>query len=188
MNGSYAKFAVGLSLFLVLGLGSAFYAQQPPATREPAEVRLEYARTQLALAKVEFEEANDSNTHVPGTISLVTLNRLRGNVTAAEELVALAQEYRSGDIASTQLCYAQSKARVAELDYSLAKQQRQRSPESITRYRLERLRLTAELTRLRLEMWQEPKHIPSLIDEMQWQIDRLGEEVLDLHRRLERLE
>ena len=34
-------------------------------------------------------------------------------------------------------------------------------------------------------MWKDPDYLPSLVDQMQWQIDRLTEQVIELRNRLD---
>ena len=49
---------------------------------------------------------------------------------------------------------------------------------------MKRLRAKADIATLRLEMWRSDKYVHSLIDQMQWQIDRLTEQIIDLNHRV----
>jgi hypothetical protein len=43
----------------------------------------------------------------------------------------------------------------------------------------------AEIARLRLALWEDPANVPSIIDEMQMQIDQLTDHVVDLLDQIE---
>ncbi|MEZ6072891.1 MAG: hypothetical protein R3C10_22165 [Pirellulales bacterium] len=48
--------------------------------------------------------------------------------------------------------------------------------------------LKAEVAQLRAEMWREHSYEPLLVEQLQWQIDRLAEEVVELNHRVQELE
>ena len=41
------------------------------------------------------------------------------------------------------------------------------------------------MAQIRVELWKDPAYLPSLMDRMQWQIDRLTEEVVELRERVD---
>ena len=56
-------------------------------------------------------------------------------------------------------------------------------------FEMAELRLKSEIAKLRLEIWSHPgTNVLSLMDHMHWQLERVSEEVLDLQRRVDKLE
>ena len=56
---------------------------------------------------------------------------------------------------------------------------------AVTAVNIERLKTQLDMAEVRLELLKRPNYVPSLIDEMQWHIDQLTNEVIDLRHRLE---
>ena len=50
---------------------------------------------------------------------------------------------------------------------------------------MRRLEAMLEMAEIHLELLNRPNYVPSLIDEMQWHIDQLTNEVIDLRHQLE---
>jgi len=56
---------------------------------------------------------------------------------------------------------------------------------AVSEINIERLRTILAMAEIRLEMVKRPDYVPSLIDEMQWHIDLLTNEVIELRHQLE---
>ncbi|HIE99484.1 MAG TPA: hypothetical protein EYG03_12055 [Planctomycetes bacterium] len=54
---------------------------------------------------------------------------------------------------------------------------------------IKEFRLKAEVAELRMAIWNNPEtNVLSLLDHMHWQLERVSEEVLDLQKRVDKLE
>lgn len=73
---------------------------------------------------------------------------------------------------------------VARADLESAQRSNQRRAGSVSETGIRRLQAKLELAELRLELLRNPTYVPSLIDEMQWHIDQLTDEIIDLRHRL----
>ena len=156
-------------------------------TDKPTSVRTQYHDVLVQIAEVELQIANEANRKTPGVYVAQTMARLKTNVDVAQKLrERAAMDY--GDMPEAHVLYAEARAQLAEKDYLTAVEVSKRNPNSIPELRLEKIRLNAELAKLRVEMWKHPGNVSSLVDHMQWEIDQLSQEILQLHKRLERLE
>lgn len=184
------------SLFVCLITGSLvsgalLFGQEPPqpATAAPAEdLRVRYAKACLQLAQVELQRAEELQSKVPGAGKTTRIDWLKGNVQVAEKHLEIAREYEHGSTMPLQAAYADAAAKAAEKDFQSAKSVRERHPEAIPELKLESLRLKAEVARLRAELWRDPANLPSLLDQMQWQIDRLTEALIEVDQRVRVIE
>ncbi len=152
----------------------------PP--EEPVAVR--YARASLELAKIELKKLEEQNKKVPRVVPAIIVERAKMNVKVAEAQVEQAIGPSAGGTANVHIRYAEERVKVAELEFEKAKEARRRNPDAVIELEVERLRLVAETARLRLAMWRDPVYLPSLLDQMQWELDRVSEEVVELNKRV----
>lgn len=172
-----------------VGLCVAAWAAQPEDNPSRDRIlSLQFAQANLNLAQIELQIALEDNRKVAGTVPDILIERLRMNVTVAAAQVEQALGPSTPGAMNVHLRYAEERARVARLDFQKAEAARKKQPESITDLQFERLRLEANVASLRLAIWRNPIFLPSLLDQMQWQIDRLGDEIIELHKRVDRAE
>ncbi len=161
-------------------------AQQPRGnfSQEPISVR--YARASLELAKVELKKLMNAEKEVPRVIPPIILERAKANVKVAEAQLEQALLPSTGGAVNVHIRYAEERVKVAELELEKARKAKARNPNAVLDVEIERLELVAETARLRLAMWRDPVYLPSLLDQMQWQLDRLSEEIIELNKRVEK--
>lgn len=154
---------------------------QSTAVERPEDVRIRYAEVKLELAKVELQLLLDANKKMP-VISQPLIERKRANIRVAEELVRAARRTsESGDATQIHLVDAKEESDLAKRRYMKALELKDREV-VYSDLEMKQLQLLAESAQLRLEIWNDPRQTLSLIQHMQWQIERLSEEVLDLRK------
>ena len=156
-------------------------------TGTSSSVQVQYHDILVQIAEVDLQIAAESNRKAPGSFPGQTIERLQTNVNVARQLHERAT-LGYGDMPEAHVLYAEARAQLSENNYRSAIKARELDPDSVPELKLEKIRLSAELARLRLEMWKHPESLTSLVDHMQWEIDQLSQEILQLHKRLERLE
>lgn len=177
------------AIFLGLCLAAKTVAEkeQPPASVAGRdEQRVAFAAACLKLARAELAEAEDLNQRVAKSVSEFEVERLRRCVALAQNNYSYAQQ--GVDYSQSIAEYVQARAELAELDLKLAEELKAQHPDDISELELEKLRRYAEVCRLRVALSAEPVSTMSIIDHLHWETHRLSEEILQLNRRLERLE
>jgi hypothetical protein len=151
-----------------------------PDSGKQESARVRYARVYLALAKLDVQIANDRNKQVPETLPPAIMIVLEQRVALAEQWLRAAQpdsDTKPGDIA---VKIAEIYLKTAEANYAQAERVNRISP--LLPRALERLRLKVELAQSALATAKQldPSAPESLL---QFEIDRLREEVADMHVR-----
>ena len=191
------KRAIMALLFVALVTPAAFAAEtaddeRPRAGPAPlyfSKVYEDYAEASVALAEVELRIARESNRRVPHVFSEVDLERRAMNLAVANDRLNVART--TSEVGTTVPLFiqqAREKAATTARVYERAREMQQLYGPSVSELVLERHRLAANVARLRLKVWEDPHHLLSLVDRMQWQIDRLSDEVVDLHKQVEMLQ
>jgi hypothetical protein len=150
--------------------------KQDSAKQEPARVR--YARAYLALAKLDVQIAGERNKQVPETLPPAIMIVLEQRVALAEQWLKAADgDAKPGDIA---VKIAEIYVKTAEANYKQAERVNKISP--MQPLALERVRLKLALAQVALATAKEldPASPEALL---QFEIDRLREEVADMHIR-----
>lgn len=150
------------------------------------EQRVAFAAACLKLAEAELAEAEDLNRRVENAVSEFEVERLKKCVALAQNNYSYAQQ--GVDYSQSIAEYVQARADLAELDLKMAEEVKAKHPDHISDAELAKLRCYAEVCRLRVALSDEPVSTMSIIDHLHWETHRLSEEVLQLNRRLERLE
>lgn len=182
-----------VAVCLTIGLLASLYLDRQGvstvmAADAPDSIGVRYADACLRLAKLELTRALELNERVPRAKSATRIDWLKANVAAAEEQVRIAREYQQGSTMPLQAAYADATAMSATAEFQAAKQFAESNPGVMSELQLDKLQLQAEIAGLRAEMWRDSSNLPSLVDQMQWQIDRLTEEVIELDQRVRALE
>jgi hypothetical protein len=173
-------------LSLASGLPSLASAAEAPPKQDGGKAdsgkqesaRVRYARTYLALAKLDVQIANDRNKQVPETLPPAIMIVLQQRVALAEQWLKAAQgDGKPGEIA---IKIGEIYLKTAEANYAQAERVNRVSP--LNPRALERLRIKIELAQSALASAKELD--PSSADGLlQFQIERLREEVADMHVR-----
>ncbi len=179
-----------VTLALVASMGGAIcFAQESgeqPDGLDPYELAIQHAKTNLDLADVELKRHLEMNAKQSGVVPRLTIERLRSDLAVAEEKYNQARLASTGGPERVRLRHAEEKVRVAKIDLD-AGRQLQKSGE-IKSLEFKRLYLKHKLAELNLVLIQNPENYVTLMDIMQHQIDRMGDEILSLDQRLTILE
>lgn len=175
-----------------LGFGQEIAAVRPEDSAEQAsesveqELSILYTKTNLSIAELELQRALELNKDSQEVIPKLTIERLRSNLTVAQE------QYRQAKLASSEgpqlvrLRHAEERARLARVDWETAKKMQEKN--AISDWEFKRLKLKYDLATLNLALLKHPKGYATLVDNMQNQIDRLGEDFILLEQRVAKLE
>jgi hypothetical protein len=176
---------------LVLGASLALWTTHhlpPSRADEPAGARsahddlhARYAEARLTLAELDLEKATLLEKHGSGRIVPdQEWRRLRGRVAVLREIVETHRERPHGTGIDGQRARARAAVKIADEDLAQARAIHEHGETPFTELAVRRFETKAEIARLRLAIWDDPANVPSIIDEMQMQIDQLTDHVVDL--------
>ena len=157
--------------------------QQDSNELSTRELVILYTKTKMDLAQVELDWVNEKS---PGVVPKPRVERHRSELEVAKEQYNQAKLASSGGLEKIRLCHATEKVRLARIDLNVGKKLREKN--SISELALERLRLRYELAELNLAMLKNPENYVTLIEALQGQIDRLGQELVAIDSRVTKLE
>ncbi|HEX3658392.1 MAG TPA: hypothetical protein VHV55_21560 [Pirellulales bacterium] len=146
------------------------------------ELDVRYMRVRLALSKLELDRVQQINKRIPGTFTKAAVEAIDHSVTIDEEqLKALTQ--KGGQRIPLYIIAAEANLSAAQQSLQRVLAINQQNPGTISPMEVERLRLTAELASVGLEKARsiKPQNESQFL---QWQIDRLREDLYQLHTRL----
>jgi hypothetical protein len=150
------------------------------------ELTVLYTKTNLSIAELELQQALELNQGDRKIVPRLTVERLRSNLAVAKEQYRQAMLESSDGPERVRLRHAQEKVRVAKADLEVA--QKLKEQKALGSWEEQRLELQYDLARLHLALLQHPGGYRTLLDGMQRQLDRYGEEILALEQRITKLE
>jgi hypothetical protein len=164
-------------------------AEQSLAEFSPAELQVLYAEQRLALAKLNLERAERANKLADRAVGPREVHRLSNHVDLTRRQLAIAKENPRTTAKQTNLASAEIAVANASADLATALKANEMTTDvklaAVSELNIERLRTILAMAEIRLEMVKRPDYVPSLIDEMQWHIDQLTNEVIDLRHQLD---
>jgi len=171
-----------LILLAAIGGAASLVADEPTAERSPHdELHRKYAEARLELAELDLEKADLLDAQGSGrTVSEHDRRRLRTRVAVLRELVAANHDPSNGVGIQGQRVRARAGLQLAKDDLEEAKAIHDRDPSDFTALAVRRYQSKADIAGLRLALLDDPANVPSLIDQMQMQIDLLTDQVIDL--------
>lgn len=169
-----------LAVCLVTSVGVVRADGDPPSD-DSSVLHLRYAEARLKLAKLDLDRALAADRQAGDRVTSDTdTRRLRARIRVLEGQVEANRLHPHGNGIHGQRARARAAAEVAEEDLQAIRAVRERNPQAAAEIDVERYATRAEIARLRVALWEDPTNVPSLIDEMQLQIDQLTDHVLDL--------
>jgi hypothetical protein len=139
----------------------------------------------LRLAELDVERAAEANLVVPGSIGGRELERLRNHVEVMRRQVDIARTHSRISAREATIAAVEAIRENARADLAAAVEANQRTPGTISRVNVDRLRAKAELADIRLALCRSPGFELSLLAEMQWSIEQLTDEVIDLRHQID---
>lgn len=202
-GGIFAGLLVRPAWLILLGLaaslpGGAAGAAEPvtAGTTEllselsPAELQIRYAENRLRLAELTLKRAQRANQLSPDAVGPQEVARLTRHVELTRRQVEIARNRPRTTVKQTNLAAAEVAVANAKSELVAARKANMRTASdakvaAVTAINIARLEAALAMAEVRLELLRRPSYVPSLIDEMQWHIDQLTNEVIDLRHRLE---
>ena len=156
----------------------------------PADLQLRYAESRQQLAELNLERANQANQLVPNAVGPREVARLTRHVDLTRRQAELARENPRTTVKQTNLAAAEIAVANVRDDLEAARKANERTAKdvklaAVTAVNMRRLEAMLEMAEIHLELLNRPNYVPSLIDEMQWHIDQLTNEVIDLRHQLD---
>jgi len=156
----------------------------------PAELQIRYAETRQQLAELNLERANKANQLVPNAVGPREVARLSRHVDLTRRQADIATENPRTTVKQTNLAAAEIAVANVRDDLVAARKANERTAKdvklaAVAAVNMKRLEAMLEMAEIHLELLSRPNYVPSLIDEMQWHIDQLTNEVIDLRHQLE---
>lgn len=149
------------------------------------DLQLRYAMARLKLAELDLQRAVTLNKPTPNAIGALEITRLTNHVRLMQRQVEIAEGKPQSSAREVGLAAAELACETAQADLDAARAANKRAEGAVKKVNLQRLETKLEIAQIRLELYKNPDFVPSPIDEMQWHIDQLTEQLIDLRHRLE---
>jgi hypothetical protein len=149
------------------------------------DVQVRYAMAKLKLAELDLQRAVKLNRPVANAIGALEITRLTNHVRLMQRQLEIAQGRPQSSAREVAMAAAELARDTAQADLDAARAANRRTEGAIKEINIQRLETKLEIAEIRLELFRNPAYVPSPIDEMQWHIDQLTEQLIDLRHRLE---
>lgn len=149
------------------------------------DVRTRYAMARLKLAELDLQRAVKLNRPMANAIGALEITRLTNHLRLMQRQLEIAQGKPQSSAREVGLAAAELAVETAQADLDAARAVNKRTEGAIKEINVKRLETKLDIAEIRLELYRNPDFIPSPIDEMQWHIDQLTEQLLDLRHRVE---
>jgi hypothetical protein len=176
----WAFIAAVLVAIVARGPLESAWAEDPPAagsdgsdspTEEVTDVQIRYALAKLKLAELDLQRAVKLNRPVSNSIGALEITRLTNHVRLMQRQVEIAQGKPQSSAREVALVAAELARETAQADLDAALAANKRTEGAIKE--------------INIKLFRNPTYVPSPIDEMQWHIDQLTEQLIDLRHRLD---
>lgn len=149
------------------------------------DLQLRYAMARLKLAELDLQRAVTLNKPTPNAIGALEITRLTNHVRLMQRQVEIAQGKPQSSAREVGFAAAELACETAQADLDAARAANKRAEGAVKKVNMQRLETKLEIAQIRLQLYKNPDFVPSPIDEMQWHIDQLTEQLIDLRHRVE---
>jgi len=160
-------------------------AAPPPVAAAATDLQVRYAQARLRLAELDLERAIAANAASAHSVGDREVQRLRTHVEMLKHQVEIARSHPRTAARQAATVAAEAACTDARADLDAALRANERTPGTVTGINVERLRAKLELAEVRLAMCKSPDYELSLLAELEWNIEQLTDEVIDLRHRVE---
>lgn len=150
-------------------------------------IEVQLAKARLALAKVELDRVLKANERIGTAYTDSTVALLRSNLDMAAARLKALSGGNAADVRAAHLRELESDLAIAELRWKTAVQLHKSVPTSIDAEQVEARRLRVEVARLALARARQPAHETTPLELMQWQLNRLQQQLLDVTVRVDEI-
>ncbi|MBI2826235.1 MAG: hypothetical protein HYX69_16260 [Planctomycetia bacterium] len=167
--------------------------REPADAKQPADalpasnlhdLELRYATVYLKLAELDLQKLLNLQKRVSGAISSSQIDRVDGLVRVAQDNLRLIDEGKASRSALN-LARAKEAVRTAEQVFKTAQQVSRSTTGAISEIDLDRARLTVDLERLSLAKAEAAAASDSPLDDLQWELDQMRDDMQRLRYRIE---
>lgn len=156
-----------------------------PEAAAAADLQVRYAMARLRLAELDLERALAANRAVPAAVAPRELERLRNHIRLVRRQVEIIRERPRTAARQATIAAAEAGRDNVRADLEAALAANHRVPGAVSDLNVERLRARLELAEIRIALCKNPDYELSILDEMQWNIDQLTDQLIDLRHRIE---
>lgn len=168
-------------------------AAESPSAIEPADptldrvhaLQLRATEARLRVAELDLRRAVAANETFPNAIGDREIHRLKNHVALLRRQVEIARAHPRTAARQASIAAAEVACDEARADLDAAERANRRSAGSVSAMNMERLRAKLELADIRLELCRNPEYELSLLAELEWNVEQLTDEVIDLRHRIE---
>ena len=150
-----------------------------------AELKVRYAMARLRLAELDLERALAANRAVPGAVGPREIERLRNHIRLMRRYVEIARDQPRTAARQATIAAAEAACDNLRADLEAALAANHLVPGAVSDLNVERLRARLELAEIRVDLCKNPNYELSILDEMQWTIDQLTDQLIDLRHQVE---
>jgi hypothetical protein len=176
-----------LLLTFIIAIMPVPFAMSLDTASSTGGVDVRYFQKKLELAKHDLQRAVKANQRVPNLTSKLMMIRLHNQVDYTETLLKHATAKTDHDLHTTHLQNVENDVTLTEQQLVWAKDVNQHQAGLVSNDEVKRLQLSVDLARLALERAKQPKIKADPLHHLQWQIDRLRSELLNLQVEFERV-
>lgn len=148
-------------------------------------LQVRYAVARLRLAELDLERALAINAAAAHAIGEREIARLRNHVALLERQVAIARRHPRTAARQVTIAAAEAGCADARADLAAAERAAERLPDSVSQLNIDRLRAKLDVATIRLELCQSPEYELSLLAELEWNVEQLTDELIDLRHKVE---
>lgn len=182
-------FTMGLTGLLIgAWLTGQLLSADPAASKtsgeDLAKLQRQIAETSLKLAENELQVLVEANKRLPNTFPKAAVERAQQIVEVAKARAGEVGKDADADAHANYLGLTAAEMTVAETQYKAALAATQQIKNAVPPLELQRLALTANLTKLRHERAKLAGSVPALVL-LSWQLEDLREQVRNLSRQVE---
>jgi hypothetical protein len=176
------SFLLGGAATVLVGW-SMLHADAPASSG--SDLQIQYARTRLALAETNLQQAEEMNRRVRGAVSSNAVNEYRRDVKVAHRHLESLQAGREGDEFRLWLDRAEANQRAAAAQWKSAKAVNARVRGAFEPLEVRRMELQAKLDSLLVEQGKSLAAAPRE-DQVVWQLEVLANETKRLSEEVHR--
>ncbi len=160
----------------------------PPPNSQAGTVEsldVQYARAHFELAKLDLQRALDINRQSPRLLSERTIGNLRKQVEVDREKLTQVQQGADVNVHDVWVRAAEVGLEIALEDLDRRRAVFDQSPDDQSRFDLDRARAVVRVAKINLQRMKVEPGSAHTLSYLQWQIEELRNQVLDLEIKLE---
>lgn len=162
-------------------------APQKTAGIDHMSLDVQLAKARLELAELELQRVSKANQRIVGTYSESTVELLRSEAEIARARLAAVSAGGPANFRELHLRELESSLKIAEINWQAAIRRNKSVPSSVDAQRMEGRRLRVEVARLALARARDPAYVATPVEQLQWQLERVRQDLLELRVRLDNL-